>query len=158
MATKDRRKRKPKRKPDPDNRDSNGRYKAGHCIPGPGRPAISQEQKERAVRALEFMLDVASGEVEIDEDDELRYRAARDVALMVFTRKPRFAGDLPTTPEERIKALEEVMLSAALSTDDPEAAAKMLAVLDPVRWGKAVKDPSDEKNDTVGWEEMEPTT
>jgi hypothetical protein len=141
-------------------RDEKGRLRKGHNLPGPGRPALPDELTKAGPAALRRLVAMAERRKGYKVCDELWFKANDRIATLVYgkdgkTRVKGSEGDISKlSKEQRIELLEDLLLMQALA-GDRDANFKLLAALDPERYGGVKKEPDDpDANDTLDVEPL----
>ena len=120
---------------------------------GPGRPRLPEFLKNggKSEAVLKELEQAALRETVMEKDAD--WMRAVTLYLEYTVGPPKTARTttaLPSTNEERIKLLEDLVLEAALAGNAADAAVRMLEALDPTRWGKKQSEgDADDQVDTV---------
>lgn len=144
------------------NRDpATGRLLPNHKLPGPGRPALPRWFTETTDEDLRRLKEMSKGtmtiiikrkKVVVPVAPELALRALETCIAYKHGKpgKARLETDAaPTSDADRIRDLETLLFGQAVG-GDVVATLKMLAALDPSRYGSLVIEPEDpNKVDTL---------
>ncbi len=140
-------------KPAANGRGNNGRFGKGNKANtgGRGRPPLPACIVDGAPDAAQYIADVSSGE---QDGDTLQLRAAERMCDLVYGAPGKARVEAPVKSDaERVVDLEQCAVQAAQEGDlaTVTACAKVLAVLDPARWGDKPAAPDDGSVDTLAF-------